>query len=238
MASISHVMIISENEIIREGIKRIISEEGISTSCAVDDDKNDIVDQADYVFLVETDREHQGLEISGRLRQRASLSKIVLMCPEFKIEGIRDGFEAGINGFITKNTGYAALMCKLALIVAGEKILPVSHVEEMLNTAPISGSVQNERLVGVANLSEREVKILECLVNGDANKMISRRLNIAEPTVKVHVKSILRKLQLTNRTQAAIWAVNHKKTPMMSGVPLDTPSVPIKAVPLLAVCRP
>ncbi len=56
-------------------------------------------------------------------------------------------------------------------------------------------------------LSMREIEILSCLAHGHANKRIARVLNIAEATVKVHVKAILRKLHLTNRTQAAIWAV-------------------------------
>lgn len=211
MDRISHVKIISENELIREGIKRIISEEGIATSASPQIDQDDLVDQADYIFLIETDQEKDGLAICSQLRTRTALSKIILMCPDFSMQLVRRGFEAGINGFISRKTGYSALMCKLALIIAGEKVLPISHVEAMLSSAPEPVGLRPDSLTGMANLSEREIGILECLVNGDANKMISRRLNIAEPTVKVHVKSILRKLQLSNRTQAAIWAINQRR---------------------------
>jgi two-component system nitrate/nitrite response regulator NarL len=58
------------------------------------------------------------------------------------------------------------------------------------------------------NLSEREKQILQCLVEGSANKLIARRLEIAEATVKVHIKGLLRKINVSNRTQAAIWALN------------------------------
>jgi two-component system nitrate/nitrite response regulator NarL len=58
-------------------------------------------------------------------------------------------------------------------------------------------------------LSSREVAILECLVHGDCNKLIARKFQIAESTVKVHIKAILRKLRAANRTQAAIWAMTH-----------------------------
>lgn len=57
-------------------------------------------------------------------------------------------------------------------------------------------------------LSERETQILQCLVEGYANKLIARRLDIAEATVKVHIKGLLRKINVSNRTQAAIWALN------------------------------
>ena len=58
-------------------------------------------------------------------------------------------------------------------------------------------------------LSAREEEILGCLVRGSSNKEIARNLAVAEATVKVHLKAILRKIQVKNRTQAAIWAVNH-----------------------------
>ena len=54
--------------------------------------------------------------------------------------------------------------------------------------------------------STREIEILDCLTRGEANKFIARRFAIAEATVKVHVKAILRKIRAKNRTQAAIWA--------------------------------
>ncbi len=57
-------------------------------------------------------------------------------------------------------------------------------------------------------LSDRETQILQCLVEGCANKLIARRLDIAEATVKVHIKGLLRKINVSNRTQAAIWALN------------------------------
>jgi two-component system nitrate/nitrite response regulator NarL len=59
-------------------------------------------------------------------------------------------------------------------------------------------------------LSGRETWILRCIADGDSNKHIARRIGIAEATVKVHVKAILRKIQLRNRTQAAIWAMKNK----------------------------
>jgi DNA-binding NarL/FixJ family response regulator len=58
-------------------------------------------------------------------------------------------------------------------------------------------------------LSMREIAILQCLMHGHSNKLIARHFEIAETTVKVHVKAILRKIRAGNRTQAAIWAIEH-----------------------------
>ncbi len=59
------------------------------------------------------------------------------------------------------------------------------------------------------SLSQREIQILACLVRGDSNKAIANHIVITEATVKVHIKSLLRKINVTNRTQAAIWALNN-----------------------------
>jgi two-component system, NarL family, nitrate/nitrite response regulator NarL len=69
-----------------------------------------------------------------------------------------------------------------------------------------SEDIDNNR---VPRLSARQKLILRCLINGDPNKTIARRIHITEATVKVHVKAILRKIRVHNRTQAAIWAMNH-----------------------------
>lgn len=61
--------------------------------------------------------------------------------------------------------------------------------------------------VASEKLSRREIEVLQLLINGDSNKQIARRLHIAEPTVKCHVKSILRKLRARNRFEAAMWAM-------------------------------
>ena len=74
--------------------------------------------------------------------------------------------------------------------------------------------------VGIADarsLSKREEAILRLLMEGGSNKMIARRLVITEATVKVHIKAILRKLRLHNRTQAAMWAYNHLQHPSAEG---------------------
>jgi two-component system nitrate/nitrite response regulator NarL len=70
-------------------------------------------------------------------------------------------------------------------------------------------------------LSDRENEILGCLVSGHSNKTIARKLDIAEATVKVHVKGLLRKMQVSNRTQAAVRALKFPPTAMMSGNPID-----------------
>ena len=117
-------------------------------------------------------------------------------------------FGAPIDGLVSKNVSSSALLKSLHLIMAGERGFP-SQLVAMLLAGGASANVSAPKLqAGSPSLSERETQILQCLVAGDSNKAIANRLHVTEATVKVHLKSILRKIQVRNRTQAAIWALN------------------------------
>jgi two-component system nitrate/nitrite response regulator NarL len=75
---------------------------------------------------------------------------------------------------------------------------------------------QGEDDNGSPNLSTRQTAVLRCLVEGDSNKVIARKMKIADATVKVHIKTILRKIRVDNRTQAAIWAIRNNAIIMES----------------------
>jgi DNA-binding CsgD family transcriptional regulator len=81
---------------------------------------------------------------------------------------------------------------------------PLECAPPRAETQPLDGTAQIDRA-----LSGRESAILRCLVQGHSNKVIARTLDMTEATVKVHLKAILRKIHVSNRTQAAIWAMNH-----------------------------
>jgi two-component system nitrate/nitrite response regulator NarL len=99
----------------------------------------------------------------------------------------------------------AASRSRAALPSAHQPITPVVTSKEARNGS-FDGSFSNKVRHG---LSEREEQILKDLVKGLSNKIIARKLDIAEATVKVHMKSILRKIRVTNRTQGAIWALEN-----------------------------
>ncbi len=120
---------------------------------------------------------------------------------------------AGAHGYLIKDISVEALLQSLLLVMLGEKVFP-THLATLLvngmpNTAPAS-------IVTSHGLTERECQVLRCLVQGDSNKMIANRLNITEATIKVHMKSLLRKINATNRTQAAIWALNNGLGPSVA----------------------
>jgi two-component system nitrate/nitrite response regulator NarL len=118
-------------------------------------------------------------------------------------------FGASVDGLVSKNVSSAALLKSLHLIIAGERVFPSQMVSMLLSGNAHLPTSTPKLQPGAPSLSERETQILQCLVAGDSNKAIANNLHVTEATVKVHLKSILRKIQVRNRTQAAIWALNN-----------------------------
>jgi two-component system, NarL family, nitrate/nitrite response regulator NarL len=136
--------------------------------------------------------------------------KIVLLIPESRVESITQDLITAVDGILSDDLSADALVQALAVIQQGERVVPRQLAQFMvtggarLNLAqPSNAQFRN------ASLSRRETEILLRVVLGESNKVIAHGLNITEATVKVHLKSILRKISVQNRTQAAIWAVNN-----------------------------
>jgi two-component system nitrate/nitrite response regulator NarL len=135
--------------------------------------------------------------------------------------------QAGIEAILSRDISVDVLRSSLELVLLGKCIVPAELArplfrrDQMAMTvavdrplpAPVSMTVSESLPRPVAQeaalLSSREHQILQCLINGLTNKAIARDLDISEATVKVHVKALLRKTRLANRTQAAIWALSN-----------------------------
>jgi two-component system nitrate/nitrite response regulator NarL len=133
-------------------------------------------------------------------------AKIVFLAADLDLELLGDCFAAGASGYLLENISRGALQESLRLVRAGEKVFP----SQLASLIPGFASMLNGATNGTAelrdlNFSEREIDILRCLAVGQSNKLIAKKLNIAESTVKVHLKRIMRKTRASNRTQAALW---------------------------------
>jgi two-component system nitrate/nitrite response regulator NarL len=119
---------------------------------------------------------------------------------------------AGASGILAKEISADGLCLSIELVLLGEKIFPLHRL--LLEPAPATTTTDapTPHHSGRALLSPRESQILACLVDGLSNKTIARDLNMAEGTVKVHLKKLLRKLHVQNRTQAALWGKDNFST--------------------------
>ncbi|WP_426170195.1 LuxR C-terminal-related transcriptional regulator [Sandarakinorhabdus sp. DWP1-3-1] len=207
------ISIVARNEIVREGLRRILSDHQFIVRAAVGsaDELLDIADEVEdcRLIIVDTVAGNDSADSCAVLRERFSVPRLVLIAEDCAIVTIVRALAAGADGYLSKGISSEPLISALQMIAQGEKIVPSQTISEMI-AMPMHGfSGEWDATRSGVNLSEREIQILNCLIRGDANKLISRQLSITEATVKVHIKAILRKLHVINRTQAAIWAVSN-----------------------------
>jgi two-component system nitrate/nitrite response regulator NarL len=162
------------------------------------------------------------------VRARYPSARVAVIADYYHRVDLVAAYRAGANACFVKDMTCGAFIKTIGSILNGETVLPpellpfIGDDEGHRKQAPTAALTANTNgttanapalsAIGidpVPRLSTREKCILRCMVGGDSNKVIARKIDISEATVKVHVKAILRKIRLSNRTQAAIWAMNH-----------------------------
>ena len=216
-----NLVLVDANQLSREGLLHVLQGMGIDVVDGVGCADELPVGSSPGVILANCGEMVEW--IAGelpKLRRACPAARIVVIAPEDAPE-LLSLHDQPIDGLVTGNVSSAALLKTLELVLAGERVMPSRLISmailqhERRNAA---ASRQAERTGSSSRsvepaLSEREIEILQCLVDGDSNKMIAIRLGIAEATAKVHLKSILRKVQVRNRTQAAVWAMERGMLP-------------------------
>ncbi len=164
--------------------------------------------QPDLVLLDLNMRDLGGLEVLRQLRLLQSEPRVVMITVSDQGEDVVAALRGGADGYLLKDMEPEEMVAALVDVAAGQVVIPpqLSH----LLAAALRGEARPQSYV-TAGLTEQEVRILEKIATGLSNKMIGRELDIAEGTVKVHVKHILRKLKLRSRVEAAVWAVEHPR---------------------------
>lgn len=134
--------------------------------------------------------------------------RLVCLTSQTNPEVMREAFAAGTDALLHEDITHLVMVRSLRLVMAGEKVFPSALLAKLLqgNTAERHAGPQSGE--PGTQLTRRETEILQSVALGDANKVIANRLAINEATVKTHLKNIQRKLNVNNRTQVAIWALN------------------------------
>ncbi len=207
------ILLIDANKLFREGLKRLLETSSFVITSEADTLQEGIVRMESgggaKVALVEFDAGSDDVSLLHQMREKfPELKLVVLAATTRNIHHLARCFEAGADAYLLKNISPDALKQSLKLVLLGEKVFPTR-----LAALLVSGQVDTQKpataSADLEGLSEREVQILRCLLNGHPNKVIAKKLSITEATVKVHLKGVLKKINAANRTQAAIWALNN-----------------------------
>lgn len=209
------VALLCRNSIVREGLSRILAERDFRvtqySSFASAMSSTDEVDHdaGASLLLIDNGTEDCDADNLAQLHDCFPYAQLVLLSDSFDLQVMLKAFQLGIRAYIVKEIPCDRLVATLKLVAMGERVLPPQLADELQSRPGLINAPVVEASAHTARLSEREREILRWLIMGCPNKVISRRMDISEATVKVHVKAVLRKLNVKNRTQAAIWAANN-----------------------------
>ncbi len=187
----------------------LVARVGVSTIVNMQPDMVVVAEAANGQQALEMYREHQpdvalldmrmpvmgGVEAAAAIRAEFPNARLIALTTYGGDEDIRRALSAGVQAYLTKDVLHDELLKAIRAVHAGQTYLPAAVAAALAAQMPRP------------DLSAREVQVLDLIVRGLANKQIAYTLNIAEHTVKNHVKSILSKLGVQDRTQAATAAI-------------------------------
>lgn len=213
------VMLVDDHPMYRRGLRRLLEESGRYQVVAEAENGHQAIHLADvhYPDVIILDVQLPGvtgLKIARVLRKQQQRSKLVFLSMHVDDNRLFDAIRAGAVAFLTKDIDGEALLDALRRVIMGENLInslilsrPKLAWRVLSEFRQISHD--GEGLPGTLPLSAREIEVLDCVAQGLSNKEIADALFVTEQTVKNHMTSVLRKLDVNDRVQAVLYAVKH-----------------------------
>lgn len=204
-----NIIIIDDHSLVREGIKQLLELDGdikVKGEAGNGEEGIELIQTTnpDVVLLDINMPIMNGLQMLQKLRENKIEVKILILTIHNEIEYLAKAVEIGINGYVLKDSDSEILKKAIFTIHEGE-----TYIQP--NLAPLLNekiSFQEEN-AAINDLTKREVEVLKLLAEGLFNKEIAYKLSISEKTVKNHVSNIFRKIEVFDRTQAAVFAIKN-----------------------------
>lgn len=206
------ILIVDDHPLFRRGVRQVLEMESDFAPVAEASSGSEAVSIAaeiepDLILLDLNMDDMNGIDVLKALRAAGTTSRIVLLTVSDAEDDVVAALRAGADGYLLKDMEPEDLLVRIRQAAEGQMV--VSEDLASLLAAAIGGR-RGASADAIDSLTPRELQILRSLVKGLSNKMIARQFDISEGTVKVHVKNLLKKLQLRSRTEAAVWAVRHQ----------------------------
>lgn len=205
-----NVMLADDHVLIREGIKQLLEFDGSMKVIAEASDGIECLEKLknvkpDILLLDINMPNMNGIDVLKELKEKNDPLKVLILTVHSEVEYLVKAVDIGANGYILKDSGSAELKQAInAVIDEGSYIQP--NLIPALNSRLINMDMDKEKL---ASLTKREVEILTQVACGMFNKEIAVNLNISERTVKNHISNIFKKIDASDRTQAAVFAIRN-----------------------------
>jgi two-component system nitrate/nitrite response regulator NarL len=205
-----NILLVDDHTLFREGLEGLLSRRNINILAAVGSGQEGLRLAAelkpDVVLLDMRMPEMDGIDVLRQLRKSGFRNPVAMLTTSSDERDLVESLRSGAQGYLLKDMEPDQLVVALRDIVAGKTVVApdLSHV---LARVVQGDSINPSQESPFAKLTPREIEILALLAEGQSNKVIARNLGISDGTVKLHVKSILRKLGVHSRVEAAVIAV-------------------------------
>ena len=224
------LLVVDDHNLFRRGLVALLGQDARLQVVGEAGDANQALNMAqrlrpDLILLDNHLPGVQGVDAIADLKQALPGVRILMLTVSENVDDMAAGLRSGADGYLLKTIHTADLCDSICKVWDGDSVVSpemMGKLVVLLRNAPEAGMAQNrpgdEATVSrtaaavvsandpIHQLSPREREILALIAKGDSNKHIARALDIAETTVKIHVQHILRKLGLTNRVHAAVYA--------------------------------
>lgn len=211
MGDVMRVLLIDDHALFRIGLSELLQRRGIEVMAALGDGAKGIQEvenkQPDVVLLDMRMPQMNGLEVLRELKNKKQSMPIVILTTSRDETDVIAALQGGAQGYLLKDMEPDDLINSLTDIVAGQTIVASELTKVLAKALRGDEHEADAAATAIDNLTPREREILCLLADGQSNKVIARNLGISDGTVKLHVKSILRKLEIHSRVEAAVIAV-------------------------------
>lgn len=209
----STVITIDDHPLFRKGVADLIAlndalslvgeaacgEEGLELACRLN---------PDLILLDLNMKGMDGIETLKAIKNTDISSRVIILTVSDNEEHVVAALRAGADGYLLKDMEPEEILERLQVAAEGRLVISDKLTELLAHALREDATPRNPDKAG---LTEREEQILNLIAMGLSNKLVARKLGITEGTVKVHVKHMLKKLNLHSRLEAAVWVVNSKK---------------------------
>lgn len=204
------IVLADDHVLVREGMKKLLEFDG---SMEVIAEAGDGVECLEILKVIKPDillldinmPKINGIDVLEELKTNKSEVRILILTVHNEIDYLVKAVDIGAEGYVLKDAGFAELKKAIKIIMEGDTYIQ-SNLLPSLNSRLIKRDVDKEKL---KQLTKRELEILIQIAGGLFNKEIGSSLNISERTVKNHISSIFKKIEVSDRTQAAVFAIKN-----------------------------
>ena len=204
------VMIADDHSMIREGLKQLLEFDG---SIEVVGEASNGVECLEKlkecnpeVLLLDINMpEKNGIEVLKQIKKKKNEIKVLILTVHNEMDYLMKAVDIGVDGYILKDSESSELKRAIKAVRDGENYIQPSLIPA-LNSQLLSRDTDKDK---ISFLTNRELEVLVQVANGMFNKEIATNLNISERTVKNHISNIFKKIDVSDRTQAAVFAIKN-----------------------------